>query len=182
MQIGDPILLGEHFAPFGESSGMARLELGDNEYDLVFCRRVGTPRDGAVEPADHTPPKGDAPAGLQAALAQANDDMRTMEAAFDAHEMRFKDFRTAVTMLVEDSLWDWPLDVSRTVLWTLKCIAKGSRNMTAWLDAYFTRKRYADTDRARYELRAIAETMQYLITYDQVNVASLAGVERIMRR
>ena len=54
--------------------------------------------------------------------------------------------------------------------------------MVAWLDAYFTRKRYAESDRARHELRCIAEVMQYFITYDQVNVASLAGVERLMRR
>ena len=209
LRIGDPVVPGHNFETIGGDRAIARVDGDDGRLVHVCCRRVADSedergaatralladmKDALAELGGAATPRGEAAeasansggdeaaARLAGALQGSSDDVRTLEVTYDFQEAKYKDFRIAVQELVEDSMWDWPLDEPRTVMWVLKTIARSSHSMTSWLDSYFQRKPYAASDRSRHELRAIAETVQYLVTYDQVNCASLAGVERLMRR
>ncbi len=116
------------------------------------------------------------PSGLWAAGDPASGMLNGYSIAkvtYGAQQIRYTDFRVAVTGPVEDTVGDWPLDDSRMALWCLKGICRGHHNMVAWLDAYYTRMRYVESDRARLELRCIAEVMQCFTTYDRVNAAQV---------
>ncbi len=107
--------------------------------------------------------------------------MRTLEIT-KQQGLRWKDFREAVHGMIEDQFEDWPLDEPRSVLWLLRSMVRYNRTPTTWLDNYFTKKKYADQDRAKHELRCLAGVLMLPICYDQLNVVSLADVERLMRR
>ena len=132
MQIGDPIIPGEVFRMFGTDRAMAQVPLGPADSAWVFCRRVaddggnllegtrtliteyvgslrandGLPVDDREVRKEPDSPKADA---LAAAVKGFDDDMRTLEVTYDAQQIRHKDFRVAVTELVEDTLADCPL-------------------------------------------------------------------------
>jgi hypothetical protein len=46
-----------------------------------------------------------------------------------------------------------------------------------WLEKYFGRHKYTDSDRAQHEMRVLARVFEYAVSYDQINVASLASFE-----
>ena len=140
MQIGDPIIPGEVFRMYGADQAMAQLQLGPADSAWFFCRRVaddggnllegtrtlmaeyvgslrandGLPVDDLKVHKEPDTPKADA---LAAAVKGFDDDMRTLEVTYDAQQVRHKDFRVAVTELVEDTLADCPLDDPTTTWW-----------------------------------------------------------------
>ena len=52
----------------------------------------------------------------------------------------------------------------------------------SWVESYLSRKKYADSDRSQFELRCLAKTIEDAMTYDQLNVSSLASFEHLSRR
>ena len=109
--------------------------------------------------------------------SESKEEMRTLAVHFDKHGERSRTFREAVYDLVEDSFDDWPLEPVRTVLWIFKKIAKDGLTPTQWLEKYFGHHKYADSDRATHEMRVLAQVFEYAVSYDQINVASLASFE-----
>ena len=83
--------------------------------------------------------------------------------------------------LEEDVFADRPLKRPRTVLRLSKQITKaGVPRMR--LERYLQTYRYADHDGAIRELRTLNRRFHFAITYDQLNAASLAVSEVLVRR
>jgi hypothetical protein len=110
------------------------------------------------------------------------DDARTLAVSYDAQGSRWKIFRDCVLEMTEDAYPDWPVDDPRTVLWLLKHIMRSGMTPISWVENYLSRRPYPATDRAQWELRSIAEALEYGACYDQVNLCSLASFELLARR
>jgi hypothetical protein len=109
-------------------------------------------------------------------------EARVLEVHYDDHGERYREFKDATKDMVEDAFSDWPVEGPRSVLWLCKNFARQGLTPTTWLEKHIHEQRYADTDRSLHELRMLAEVFYQAVTYDQLNVASLASFELMGRR
>ena len=108
--------------------------------------------------------------------------MRTLGIEKNSRGKRHKPFSKAVSELVEDAFEDWPLrDNIRTFLWLVeKCEGDGLAPI-AWVEAYLSRKKFGENDRAAHGLPSMAKTIECSLVYDQLNGASLCCLEHVSR-
>ena len=68
------------------------------------------------------------------------------------------------------------------MLRTCRGFAKVDLDPVAWLERHLSVERFSNTDRSVHELRFLAGVMRLAGSYDQLNLASLACMERIAWR
>ena len=111
------------------------------------------------------------------------DDMRTLGIELNSRGRRYKPFATAAAQLVEDTFDDWPLkDNIRAFLWLAEKMDGDGLAMVGLVESYLARKKLSDGDRAAHELRSMTKTVESVLTYDQLNAASLVSMEHLARR
>lgn len=109
-------------------------------------------------------------------------EARVLAVHYDDHGERYREFKEATKDMVEDGFSDWPVEGPRSMLWLCKNFARQGLTPTTWLEKHIHEQRYADTDRSLHELRMLAEVFYQAVTYDQLNVSSLASFELMGRR
>ena len=114
--------------------------------------------------------------------AIGGDDARTLAVSYDSQGSRWKVFRECVLEMTEDRYPDWPVDDPRTVLWLMKHVLRGGQSPIQWVENYLSRRPYPATDRSQYELRSIAEVLEYAACYDHMNLSNLSCFELLARR
>ncbi|CAK0886604.1 unnamed protein product [Prorocentrum cordatum] len=187
------------FAKFGSVvAALERIKAG--ELDGYFAGRknlllVGL--GGAHTPEEREGALG-SPTGLQAlrgALAapqlpgtgegpdeKTDEDVRTLSVKFNAFNRRERVWVDSVKEMVEDAFSDWPLDGPRTFLWLMMSFAQLAMVPAFWLERHLQTAGWSENDRSIHEMRVMAEVFELAISYDQLNVASLAAFERLGRR
>ncbi|CAK0793959.1 unnamed protein product, partial [Prorocentrum cordatum] len=187
------------FAKFG--SVVAALErIKVEELDGYFAGRKNLLLVGLG--GTHTPEEREgalgSPTGLQAlrgALAgpqlpgtgeepdeKTDEDVRALSVKFNAFNRRERVWVDSVKEMVEDAFSDWPLDGPRAFLWLMMSFAQLAMVPTFWLERHLQTAGWSENDRSIHEMRMMAEVFELAISYDQLNVASLAAFERLGRR
>lgn len=115
-------------------------------------------------------------------VASSGEDARTLAVDYDGQGERHKPWKQFCKELGEVPFSDWPLEGPRTMLHLAKHMDKHGRTPTAFLERWCRAKRVEDSDRVQHELRTLVDCLELLGTYDQVNIANLAGAEVLARR
>lgn len=110
------------------------------------------------------------------------DDARTLAVDYDGQGERQKPWRLGCREMKEVPFEDWPLEGPRTVLHLAKHMERHGKTPSAFLERWARSKRVEDSDRVYHELPTLIDSLELLVTYDQVNIANLAGVEVMARR
>ena len=113
---------------------------------------------------------------------EAPPDLRVLEVDYDTHGTRVKVWSDVCAESSEHRFRDWPVDGPLTVLNRMKHILRYGPLPTQWVESWARRKHIAHTDRVFHELRSLAEVIETLGVYDQINLPALAGVEILFRR
>ena len=110
------------------------------------------------------------------------DDCRTLEVFRDGQGQRWREWREVCTSLSEPDFADWPVEDSRSACWLARHMLRHGNTPTGFTEIYLREKGIAPKDRAVFELRHLAEVLEYGGCYDQLNVSGLASFELIARR
>ena len=68
------------------------------------------------------------------------------------------------------------------MVWLCRHMLKHGMTPSGFVEIYLREKGIPTRDRASHELRHIAEVLEYMGCYDQLNLSALASVEMIARR
>ena len=109
-------------------------------------------------------------------------DVRTLSIDYDGQGERYKEWRVVVRESYAEPFSDWPVDGPRTCVVLGKHAEKYGRTPTGWLVAWSREVKMDHTDRTYYELKSIAEVLEYAGCYDQLNLGNLACMELLARR
>ena len=111
-----------------------------------------------------------------------DDDVRTLEVAYDAGEERWQRLDTAVPKYVEEDFADWPLAGPRSCGYVMRQLRRSNLNWMTQHESWVARSGVRASDRSVHEHRALSRALEYLASYDQLQVPNLAGAEVIVRR
>ena len=112
---------------------------------------------------------------------EVQPDVRVLEVDYDTHGTRTKVWSEVCAESSEHRFRDWPVTGPLTVLHLIKHILRYGPLPTQWIEAWARRKHIATTDRVFHELRSLAEIIETLGVYDQLNLPALAGIEILCR-
>jgi len=118
----------------------------------------------------------------EGADGEDDGDMRILTVEYDSSGERLRDWRSAVAVFKEDPFPDWPLSGPRSVMWLSTFFVKLSLSPSLWLERHLQTEGWSSTDRSVHELRVLAEVLELAAQYDQLNLGSLACMERLCRR
>ena len=110
------------------------------------------------------------------------DDLRTTAVMYDSQGERFRRFEEALPLMSEAAFSDWPLTGDRNVLYRLKVMVKKSQTPVTQHVKWVESSRINKGDRSRYEHECLAKILDAAVTYDQLNVANLLCMEKLVRR
>ena len=110
------------------------------------------------------------------------DDLRTTAVMYDSQGERFRRFEDSLPLLSEAAFADWPLTGDRNVLYRLKVMVKKSQTPVTQHIKWVESSRINKGDRSRYEHECLAKVLDAAVTYDQLNVANLLCMEKLVRR
>ena len=109
------------------------------------------------------------------------EDARTLPISRDVDGLRFKEFRVAVQESKPTEFSDWPISGPRTVKYVLSQMLDHGGSAMGHHQAWRVACKLQPTDGPAMEHEAWSKVLQTLMTYDQVDVTNLAGVEMIVR-
>jgi hypothetical protein len=110
------------------------------------------------------------------------EDARTLSVAYDARGERGRSFVSGVAALDPQIYDDWPYDPPRTTLYYAKEIGKLGFGPVARHEKWMIDNKLTQDDVGVSEHEVGSEILETLLSYDQVDISNLAGVERLVRR
>ncbi|CAJ1411167.1 unnamed protein product [Effrenium voratum] len=111
----------------------------------------------------------------------ASEDVRTLEVRYGVNGERLRSFRETVNELQVCEFEDFPFQ-PRTAMEYVKAVSSISESATAQHHMWLGASRIPDGDRSVYEDEVLARALDLAVTYDSLNVASLACMELICGR
>jgi hypothetical protein len=115
-------------------------------------------------------------------VADVSEDVRILAVDYDAHDIRFKEWREAVAESSEHRFKDTPVPGPPSTLMLCRHMLRNGGSPDGWLDRWHDAKRVDRTDRVSHELCALVKTLKTAGTYEQVNLGGLASLEVVARR
>lgn len=109
-------------------------------------------------------------------------DVRTLSVAFEKGGDRWRRIDSAAAEMVEVDMPDFPLEGPRSALWMVRQLHRNSLDFRMHHERWIKSSGVRGNDRSIFEHRALCRAMDLLISYDQLNVANLAGAETLIRR
>ena len=109
-------------------------------------------------------------------------DLRPLGDNRDQGGRRYLRFRDAVALLREAEFEDWPHLGSRATKKFLTSMRDGSGNLEHDHTNWVHRGGVSESSAVCHSHALLCESLRLFISYDQVDVSNLAGVEQIVRR
>ena len=109
-------------------------------------------------------------------------DFRVLGDNRDQGGRRYLRFRDAVALLRETEFEDWPHLGSRATKEFLTSIRDGSGDLENCHTNWVHRSGVSESSAVCHSHAILCESLRLFISYDQVDVSNLAGVEQIVRR
>ena len=110
------------------------------------------------------------------------DDLRILPVHYESGAERWRNLEDTLPLLTEEEFEDWPIEGPRTMLYNVKTLRKRSQSWMQQHEAWLTRSGIRHSDRSVHEHRTLSRALEYMTCYDQLNVASLASAEVLVRR
>ena len=111
------------------------------------------------------------------------EDLRVLPVAYDLGSgERFRTVEDAVAMTSNTNFDDWPLEGPRSSLWLRRELRKQGLTFLRRRQNWSVKSGIRDGDRAIHEQGSICRALHYMMTYDQLNLGNLAGVEALAKR
>ena len=117
-----------------------------------------------------------------AAKEVESEELRTLTVDYDGQGERWKDWRSLCREISVAEFHDWPIEGPRTAVHLLKHCERHGKLPTGYLERWAKNKKVDESDRIYHEMKVLMESLELLGSYDQLNLGSLAGVERMCRR
>ena len=164
--------------------------------EVLMKALVGKAPDAVAGEASAAPFESGGLAGLRARLGRAvpdetkepaakegeSEELRTLTVDYDGQGDRWKDWRSVCREIFVSEFPDWPIEGPRTAVHLLKHCERHGKLPTGYLERWAKNKKVDETDRIYHEMKVLMESLELFGSYDQLNLGSLAGVERMCRR
>ena len=113
-----------------------------------------------------------------------SEDVRTLPVLFERTGERFRSFEDAVSLMSEEQFAEeeWPIEGPRSVLWWLKGNRRLGVTPVGRHQKWAHESGVAATDRSIHEHELLSSVIELAATVDQLNLASLASFEMLIRR
>jgi len=108
--------------------------------------------------------------------------MRALPVAYDAQGKRARTFGDGAGRITESTWVDWPLRGPRTALWCVKHVGVFGGSFLAWHTRWVSEQKLDPLHPNVTTHESCCRALDAFITYDQLNVSELAGVEVIARQ
>ncbi|CAK0853814.1 unnamed protein product [Prorocentrum cordatum] len=148
------------------------IDAGSKQLKLVARR-------GELEQAVAVPSGDGAGPQAGAAAASAGAQLKATDARMGK---RFRSFVDAVGLLEEPRFADFPIQGPRTTFWLCRFIRDQGQVPRTRTDKWMRDAHVPDNDRVKHEHGSLMEILEYALTYDQLDVSSLASFEILARR
>ena len=178
---GTDVFLGPTDAAFARDGLWFRAELVEDEaYDEWLAARreeLGVEKPGGLHGL-----------GVSEALApkpeaeQESQDLRILPILFDAAEERWRTLAEALPLYEEVDSDDFPLQGPRTVYRDVRQLRRQGMSWVQHHESWLKKSGVRVTDRSVHEHSSICRVLDYMSSYDQLNIPSLACAEALNRR
>ena len=118
----------------------------------------------------------------KADVEELESDVRILPVLFDAAEERYRTMGEAVPDYTEIEYEDFPLQGPRTVMHDVRVLRRLGLDFLLHHDSWVKKSGVRTTDRSVYEHSSICRALHLMVTYDQLNVPSIAAAEALNRR
>lgn len=109
-------------------------------------------------------------------------DLRILPVMFDAGEERWRNLADAIGEYEEVDFDDFPLQGPRTVYRDVRQLRRQGMDFIQHHESWLKKSGVRSSDRSVYEHACICRTLNYMASYDQLNIPSLASAESLNRR
>ena len=109
-------------------------------------------------------------------------DLRTLPVLFDVAEERWRTLAEAVPEYEEVDFDDWPLQGPRSVFRDVRQLRRQGMDFVQHHESWLKKSGVRSGDRSVYEHACICRVLNYMASYDQLNLPSLASAEALNRR
>ena len=101
---------------------------------------------------------------------------------FDVAEERWRTLAEAVPEYEEVDFDDWPLQGPRSVFRDVRQLRRQGMDFVQHHESWLKKSGVRSSDRSVYEHACICRVLNYMASYDQLNLPSLASAEALNRR
>lgn len=150
---------GKTFAMFG------------NGEDEILARKVNAAEVAKMASLFHMGSSGD-----------ENRDLRVLPILFDVAEERHRSLDEAVPEYEEVEFDDFPLTGPRTMYRDVRQLRRLGMDFVQHHESWLKKSGVKSSDRSVYEHSSICRVLNYMASYDQLNIPSLACAEALNRR
>ena len=109
-------------------------------------------------------------------------DPRILPVVYDRNGKRFRDYRSAVEALLYTDSADYPVKGPSTILWVAQFMLDNAGTPKQWHVRWRANCRLQPTDGGVPIHEAMCEIFETMLTFDQLNAASLASGELVVRQ
>lgn len=113
---------------------------------------------------------------------QAERDLRVIPVQYDTAEERWRTLAEAIPELEEIEFDDFPLRGPCTMFRDARQLRRQGMDFLQHHEAWLQKSGVRSTDRSVHEHANLCRVLQYMASYDQLNIASLASAEALNRR
>jgi len=113
---------------------------------------------------------------------EAEQDIRTLAVEFDTQGRRHKSWKGVCDEIYAEGMESAPLEGPCSVVSLCRYFEVHGGNPRDWLSVWCREKGLDGSERVCHELRTLADIIYLTGTFDQLNLASLAGIELAGRR
>ena len=109
-------------------------------------------------------------------------DVRVLPVLFDAGDERWRTLQEAMGELEEVEFEDFPLQGPRTMFRDLRQLRRSRLDFLLHHEAWLKKSGVRTTDRSVHEHASICRALNWMLSYDQLNLPALASAEALNRR
>ena len=121
--------------------------------------------------------------GLRGEEAKAEErDLRILPVVFDAAEERYRTIQECIPEYEEVDFDDFPLAGPRTMFHDSRQLRRMGLDFIMHHEAWLKKSGVRSTDRSVHEHSSLCRVLHLMMTYDQLNLPSLASAEALNRR
>ena len=110
-------------------------------------------------------------------------DVRILPIQYDlVSGERHRSLEESAALLSPATFGDWPIDGPRSMSWFTRNLRKSHLTFLTHHQKWIAQSGIRDGDRVRHEHSSLCRALDLLASYDQLNIANLAGAEAMLKR
>ncbi|CAK0855216.1 unnamed protein product, partial [Prorocentrum cordatum] len=173
VSVGNAFMLAAQHHTIGDPVVLYRVEVVEQEVEMIEHFRRLTKKDGDVEGTD-TPQ-------VRAPGVSSAEDARTLPVLRDSAGRRFRDMKSVANSSEMCAFDDWVLEGPRTALYLVKEIAKQAAGPLQRHSTWKHENKLQDDEHNAVTREMLSEILELATTFDQLDVSNLASMESLCR-